>query len=374
MSLFKPFEELPTSTSTYIAYSNIDINLNNIFKSIPIFKIDPPLTKKKKNIDKKKITAPYGSVIGIRHRSYVRGEKTGKDKDYWCLKCQKRNAAGKKICTVKEILKPVCYDELIKTEYDINTKKMHFLCSDCKSDGIPKEIAYFLNQVTIDIYINNRLINVMIFKNSIKFVGSKCFNDIIEALMVIWEDYIGKDKNIWKHNIDGEKDVKFRCEMVMKNLGLTLGFPLDKTKTNTLFNQEKYSNIVFLSKYESSSSTHVNLKMYTKKPEDFKYNMLVYENNSTQNPKFTKTEERLFAKKDLKKPLTTFIIFSSSEIILTGRYLSVMKDKYEFFINLATKHRNQIEEIVDETGADEDDDNFILSDKDKLDIMQYLKL
>ena len=40
----------------------------------------------------------------------------------------------------------------------------------------------------------------------------------------------------------------------------------------------------------------------------------------------------------------TFIIFSSSEIILSGRYYNSMKEQYEFVIETVNKHRHVIEE------------------------------
>ena len=42
----KSFDELPVSTITVMVYSNIHFETERIFKSIPIFHINPPLTKK----------------------------------------------------------------------------------------------------------------------------------------------------------------------------------------------------------------------------------------------------------------------------------------------------------------------------------------
>jgi len=50
----KDFKELKTSTSTIMIYTNVIFNTRAIFYSLPIYKIDPPLTKKQKNVDKKK--------------------------------------------------------------------------------------------------------------------------------------------------------------------------------------------------------------------------------------------------------------------------------------------------------------------------------
>ena len=56
-----------------MVYSNIHFETERIFKSIPITHINPPLTKKKKHIDKHKLSAPYGSIISSQHNVYIRG-------------------------------------------------------------------------------------------------------------------------------------------------------------------------------------------------------------------------------------------------------------------------------------------------------------
>ena len=57
----------------------------------------------------------------------------------------------------------------------------------------------------------------------------------------------------------------------MRNVSLNIGFRIDKVKLN------EYRNHVFLSKYESTSETHVNIKMFAEKADDFECNVLVYD-------------------------------------------------------------------------------------------------
>jgi len=351
-------------------YSNLEFNLSNVFKNIPITKIDPPLTKKKKNIDKKKITADYGSVIGVQYGIYIRGIRTSKEKKYWCTKCQKMDCSNnreKKILTVKEVLKPLTYEEMIEKGYDQNTKKIHFVCSECNNSRDPKNIVPFLNQVTIVLCINNRIINSMMFNSKFKLAGNKLFRDAVETLMIIWEEFISKHKANWKFINDTDKDVHFLYEQVMRNVDFKLGFPIDKRNLNSLMNKKEFSHNVHLSKCEPTSDTHVNIKMYTKKPENFYYNVLSYENANNHDPKFIKSKERLYAKEKSKSnQYITFIVFSSAEIILTGRYNDVMKEKYEFFVDIATKYKEQIEEVVVKKNMDIRDYLNNLEDKNNI--------
>ena len=83
-----PFENLPISTITVMVYSNVSLNQKNIFCKSPIQFIDPPLTKKKKNIDKKRIRSPYGTIVFMQFGIYFRGVRLSKKKKYWCPLCQ----------------------------------------------------------------------------------------------------------------------------------------------------------------------------------------------------------------------------------------------------------------------------------------------
>ena len=46
---------------------------------------------------------------------------------------------------------------------------------------------------------------------------------------------------------------------------------------NRLMNCGEYRNHVYLSRYESTSDTHANIKMLAEKPDNLEYNVLVYE-------------------------------------------------------------------------------------------------
>ena len=95
-----PFEDLNTSTITMMVYSNLTFDLMKVFSHIPITHIVLPLTRKKKRIDKKKLKAPYGSVISLQYGVYIRGIRLSKEKKYCCPTCQIEKE-GKKILTVK---------------------------------------------------------------------------------------------------------------------------------------------------------------------------------------------------------------------------------------------------------------------------------
>ena len=135
-------------------------------------------------------------------------------------------------------------------------------------------------------------------------------------------------------------------DVLMRNVNLDIGFKIDKVKLNRLMNRNEYRNHVFLSKYESTSATHVNIKMFVEKPDDIDSNVLVYDKAGLENPYFIQMKD-VMKKKD--KPMYTTVLFSSfAQAIITGRYF-IMKENYDFFIETINKHRHEIEENISKT-------------------------
>jgi hypothetical protein len=423
---FTPFKDLPVSTATIMVYSNIIIDPNKLFCLIPITIINPPLTKKKKNIDKKNLVAPYGAIIGMQLWIYFRGIRTSKRKKYWCPVCQLYNEENEKKFTIIEEDYPISEEDK-KFGYPDDTRKIFFKCIECcryiKADKLGKIVA-FLNQLTITISIGDIMINVMMFKDKYKLSGNKSLNNAIETTMILWENYIlplskehninlkdsdrdislelydiltqvarsarhsrsdvcsasvdQREKNdplsegnilktellevqipnIWEFQKNSiffteNKEVHFLFELVMENVGFNIGFPINKPKLNYLMNRVEINEFinnefVDISQLELTSATQVNIKMCSKIPDNFMYDILVYEINKNDftiiDPYIIKTKEKIYGKKKLteKQKNITFIVFSSAEVILSGRYESNMSEMYEFFIKTVNKHKNEI--------------------------------
>lgn len=382
----KPFEELKTSTSTVMCYSNVLFNRFEMFRSIPITIVNPALTKKKKNIDKKKLTADYGAIISLQYYPpkedksgiYFRGVRMSKRKTYWCPVCQlysaDRDGSMQKVLTVHEHHCDVSTEHLgthvtIKelNLYPPDTKKILFKCSNCdryiefKNLG---KIVPFLNQLTIVMSLEGIMVNIMLFNSKFKIAGNKTFADAVQTTMLLWEDYTMPNRKLWSI-YDSTMDAKFLFSTVMFNVDFSMGFSIDKIKLNTFMQNERASGKIYISQYEPTSTTHVNIKIVSDKPDEFSFYVLVYKNTlSTTKVKHKPYFETLKHNPyDVKKPkedkYTTFIVFSSSQIILTGRYLVNMKRDYEFVVNLINANRDKVSEVVE---------------KPKISIVEYLKL
>lgn len=345
-----PFEKLTTSTKTVMVYANIEFNLQQLFHAIALTDVEVPRTKKQKNVDKKKIAAPYGAIIGLQSRTMIRGVDIRKKNKQWCTVCRPvtqvsfENVKPKKILTLTEFLVDV-------EGTDIRRIKYH--CSKCQRDYEQhelKKIGHFLNQLTIVLSLGNQpIINIMMFKDNLKIAGCKNDDDAKEAVMILWENYISKVPESFKHKeLSIPKDVRFTFETVMRNVDFKLGFMINRAALNDLMNEERYADRVKLSQYEATSNTNVNVKMHSIKPKNFLYDCLVFPQKG--KPRLIDVES--IDHKKVKKPKRggesiTFIVFSSSEIILSGRYDENMKDMYEFFVNTVfTRKKDVAEQLI----------------------------
>lgn len=344
------FEDLQTSTRTVMVYSNINFNLPKVFEIIPIIKVEVPLTKKKKNVDKKKLKAPYGTVISVQRGNRYRGIYLRKKKNHWCTKnCRITERRGNKIIRRNTII-----EERVPVK-DTDIMEIKYYCTECNTYYTLKQlkkITNFLNQVTVVMSIGNILLNIMMFKDSIKIAGCKEETDASEAIMILWQDYIEKVKESW--NIRPKfktEDPSFLFCLVMRNVDFKLGFYIDRETLNRLMNDEKFSDKVFMSQCETTGHTNVNIKMYAKQPEDYTYDVLSFP--TKKKPYMIDVEQNNYKNTvDRKAKYTTFIVFSSSEIILSGRYKENMKEMYYFFIKQAFENKKLIEEKLEKPNLD----------------------
>ena len=56
-------------------------------------------------------------------------------------------------------------------------------------------------------------------------------------------------------------DAHFMFDVVMRSFNFNIRFPINKFSLNRLMNRGEYRNHVYLSRYESTSDTHANIKM-----------------------------------------------------------------------------------------------------------------
>lgn len=332
------FSELKTSTRTIMVYSNMTFDLKTIFENIPITHVEVPLTKKKKYAEKKKLRAPKGAIVSTQRSNFIRGIDLRKAKKHWCTECQKKEKKGNREVKVNTIV-----EELV--ELDNDTREIRYYCTECERYyelRNLRKITSFLNQITIVISLGDINLNVMMFKDNFKMAGCKNDEDAIEAMRILWENVIRDIPNAFTFK-EGETVPRFAFRLVMRNVDFKLGFYIDRKKLNSLMNDKKYSDKVFLSQCETTGHTNVNIKMYSHRPKTHMFKCMTY--TSKAAPDFEYLQDIPF-KTNKPKPEkhNTFIVFGSSETILSGRYGENMKEAYEFFIDVVMSNKDMIEE------------------------------
>jgi hypothetical protein len=289
---YPTFDQLETSTRTTTVYSNIVMDYQKIYHGILITELPDdliPRTKKRKHIDKKKLVAPRGSILSVQNGDKIRG-------------------------------------------LDTKTKK---------TKPKTQPLDYFLNQITILISIGDRILNIMMFGDCLKVVGCKGTDDCIDGINLFFRTYIEDHKDWWKLKDTKTPYPVFCISSVMRNMDFRLGFDIDRCQLNLVMNNPAYEKHVYMSQFETTGHTNVNIKTYG----DGEYEFYMLDMKPGEDTVIKQETSNPFSKKKKKKkPYVTFIVFYSSETIISGRSEKAMREKYDFFINVIKENRHLIED------------------------------
>ncbi|MDB4769372.1 hypothetical protein OAG24_00255 [bacterium] len=255
-----------------------------------------------------------------------------------------------------------------------DTRIIKYFCLKCEKYSTAsdlKAINGFLNQITIILSIGEMLLNIMMFDNSIKIVGCKNDDDATIAVMILWEEYIQNDPETWKYlpkytseDIRTERVYpEFIFNLVMRNIQNGLGFSLDREKLNELLNRVEYSDTIFMSQCETTGQTNVNLKMYAKKPDNFTYYCLYYKGGKNYSKRVDECPRIKIGKAE---EYVTFIIFTSSKTILSGKYEENMREMYYYFTDIIFQNKEYITEKLSKPKSNIIDHLFSLGFPDQI--------
>lgn len=309
------FDALQTSTETVMVYTNMVFDLEAIYKSFEVYELEEvPLTKKRAHIDKKKIVAPRGSIVSLSYNGKVKGLDMRRDR-------------------------PRCTNSTIK---------------------------YFLNEVMLELAVRPEesgrscLLNIMIFRDNFKIAGCNSFENVRDVIHFMWTHHLMKHPETWKLKPRGGdsriEEVHFLTDVVMRNVGFNLGFFIDREKLNFMMNNPRYADKVYMSQYEPTAQTNVNIQLFpdTSKPPEYKvikYNVgdTGIDPTSTSSMEVWRVNPYRSTTKKRKPPHVTLIVFSSSEIILSGNSEVSMRSAYNFFIDFIKANKEELEEKVGKT-------------------------
>jgi len=177
---FPEFEEIKVSTNTFIAMTNLNIDLKKMFEFLPVtdYIVIPKKRGRKKKIDQTdpNIDIKSGSIITMKYENNIKG-------------------------------------------VDLKEKK---------TQNKKKNIKWFRNSFTVVILIDNKPVNFKICKNGMfQITGCKFEEHAQECIKYIW-NYIKDEKNIYTFS-RGE-DLETLFIPAMRNIDFSIGFFVDREK------------------------------------------------------------------------------------------------------------------------------------------------
>ncbi|AHA46072.1 hypothetical protein ISTM_174 [Insectomime virus] len=291
------FSDCQVSTKTVMAYTNVTFNLRNVFDGLPVVEIPESEYKVRKKTgipNIKTVKAPEGSIVSLRHGNEFRGIVTNP-----------------------------------KAAENKTTKK------------------YFLNQVTCIISIEGKNLHIMIFRGNFKIPGCRTEEQVKKAVDILW-NYIASIDESFELK-EGETRPRFFLETVMTNVDFTFGFTIDRQVLNTVMNSEKYEDKVRISRFEPTTDTQVNIRIRSSLPKDFAYEVMCFrEGTKKWRYSIEHETENKYTKRRKPKKHTTFMVFSSSKTIVSGKHKESMEAAFDTFYQIIMENRDVIEDIFPE--------------------------
>jgi hypothetical protein len=293
------FDSIPISTKTIIAYSNLNLNIGQLFEVLPLTRYRPPIRRKgRMRQTQEPPTLPDGSIVMLKYQNSMRGVQ----------------------------LKP--------SKKDPTTHK------------------YFRNSITFVMFIDGKFVNSKISKNG-KFQITGCKNDTHAHTCV---------KHVWRYILDAAESAadiySFReghqmsvvFVIVMTNIDFNLNFLISREHLDRYINL----NTSYIALFEPSFGyTGVNIKMPLDQFTELDLTRIVYDGELWihDTVDFSTYVESLPAKdksKLMKKKYTTFLVFHSGNVIMSSFNHKFMREPYRIFTEIMYNNRDTLEEVIKE--------------------------
>jgi TATA-box binding protein (TBP) (component of TFIID and TFIIIB) len=308
--VFPEFDDIKVSTKTFIAMTNISINLKRLFEYLPIieYTVIPKKRgrKKKMGITDQNIIIESGSIISMKYENQLKGVE---------LK-QKKNKN--------------------------------------------KKSKWFRNSFTVIMMIDNKPINFKICQNGVfQITGCKVDSHAEDCIKYIWF-YIKELKDIYSFKTEDKKDFQILFIPAMRNIDFSLGFNVDREKL------AKYMSVQteFHSLLETSFGyTGVNIKIpILDDIKDMHIKKLIYVSEEKDNEKvennwkeidtvYLEYLEILSEKEKMKKlnkdRYNTFLVFHSGKILMSSICADFARETYYNFLKIIRAAYHKIEERLD---------------------------
>ena len=207
---------------------------------------------------------------------------------------------------------------------------------------------YFRNSLTIVMKIDeNKLINFKLSKNGkFQITGSKNDDHAKLCIKFFW-NMVSEWVELYKMN-GTEFVINFIT--VMTNIDFNLGFIVNRENLDKYINHNTDNNSLLETSF---GYTGVNIKFNSNiYPSNalipqLRYNGEWIDNIIKYGDYFKSLSEKEQNKILSKDKYTTFLVFHSGNVIMSGLSKEYMKDKFEIFMNIIKECKNVIEENLD---------------------------
>lgn len=290
------FNDYTVSTKTFIASSNIDLEIQSIFEFLPLTDfvvVQKKRGRKKKNQEEnpnKHLST--GSIIMVKMGNNIRGAQ------------------------LKELKK--------------NKKK-----------------GFFRNSMTVKIFIENKLIDFKVTRNGkFQMTGCKTDEQAEKCIFCFW-NYIKDQKEYYRFKKETYTELEVIFEPVMYNIDFSLGFLVNRE------NLDKYINTktMHTSLLETTFGyTGVNIKIPTNIPLKTLLIKKITESGAVTHVSYEdflkETKPIKLTKKQKQKRFNTFLVFQSGKVIMSGQSAVFMENTYYDFINIIKDCYSLIKETI----------------------------
>ena len=307
---FPTFEDIPVSTKTIIAKTNLALDIEKIYEKLPItdYIVVPKRRGRKKKsdvIDPNK-DIETGSIITIEHEDKIRGVDL------------KKKASAKK-----------------------------------------KRGKYFRNSVTIIMIVDGKPINFKISRNGkFQLTGCKTDHQAETCLKYFWK-YIKDEKDTYTAEKTEDEGVELEILFIpaMRNIDFSLGFLVDREKLSTYINKETRFNSMLEASFGYTGVNikfpviddliYLDIKQFTAKTD--KKGEIVWKEELVPYTKYLESLPLKEQDKKLNKSrYNTFLVFHSGKTILSGLCDTFQKATYYEFLEIIKEAYDEIKEKLED--------------------------
>ena len=306
--MFPEFDDIKVSTKTFTATTNLNIQIDELYKILPItpYVVVPKKRGRKKKceqIEHNKSVKP-GSIVTVKYENEIRGVE----------------------------LKP-------------------------KKTKTGKKKKWFRNSITV-VIILDKPINFKVCRNgTFQMTGCKSHEHADKCVKYIWE-YIKNYSTIYSFTRGTNLEAIFIPSM--RNIDFSLGFIVDREKLNQYMCTQKEFHCLLETSF---GYTGVNVKVpLTKDIKTMKVKKISEKDGEWQEFWTTYKEYLdILSPKERDTKLqserhNTFLVFHSGKVIMSGLTADFMREVYYYFLSIIRASFNKIEErLINFNDSDENE-------------------